>query len=196
MEQRTLIGGATLNFFGKSNDRTNLSQKYLRSTEKINDIDKSMRDNLSMARSYLSNSRSSLDEARSQLEKFNYDKAVREAQESIEFAIKAIFYSFDVEPLKEHRFSEKDFQMMFQKVPEAARDDLENLNIYKTYLYSLFWENFYTVAKYGLEVLKVGAGNLMEKEEAELAIKHASFCNIRAHVVVNVHAPKVFGLTS
>lgn len=137
-----------------------------------------------MAQGFLSSSNKALDGARDQIQRFNYDKAVREAQESIEFSIKAIFYSFGIEPPKEHRFTEKDFQKMFASATEELKKDMENLRVYKAYLYSLFWQNFYTVTKYGLETLKISPGYLMEKEEAELAIKHASFCNTIAHVIV------------
>jgi len=57
---------------------------------------------------------------------------------------------------------------------------LKYLDLPKVYLYSKFWSQFYTVAKYGLEKLGVGADKLFEKEEAELALKHAERCEFAA----------------
>lgn len=56
-----------------------------------------------------------------------------------------------------------------KKVPE----ELKYLEYPKLYLYSKFWSYFYTIAKYGYEKMGIGADKLFEKEEAELALKHA-----------------------
>jgi hypothetical protein len=67
---------------------------------------------------------------------------------------------------------QEEFEAIFDKIPER----LKHLDFPKVYLYSKFWLSFYTVAKYGLEKLGVGAEKLFEKEEAELALKHADKC--------------------
>ena len=36
-----------------------------------------------------------------------------------------------------------------------------------------FWASFYTIAKYGNKQLEVSAAKLFQKEDAELALKHA-----------------------
>ena len=46
----------------------------------------------------------------------------------------------------------------------------------KLYLYSEFWQNFYTIVKYGDEELGFPAEKLFDKEEANLALKHAEKC--------------------
>jgi hypothetical protein len=56
---------------------------------------------------------------------------------------------------------------------------------YPRALYSKFWSQFYTVAKYGLDRLGVGAGKLFGREEAELALKHADACYTCASTLFN-----------
>ena len=77
---------------------------------------------------------------------------------------------------KKYEFKEEKFEAILKKIPEKFK----YLDFPKLYLYSKFWSNFYTVAKYGLEKLGVGADKLFEKEEAELALKHAEKCRSAA----------------
>lgn len=72
---------------------------------------------------------------------------------------------------RRHGF-EEEFEAILEKVP----DKLKHLDFPKLYLYSEFWSKFYTVAKYGLEKIGIGADKLFDKEEAELALKHAKAC--------------------
>jgi len=46
----------------------------------------------------------------------------------------------------------------------------------KLYLYSEFWQKFYTIAKYGDEELGFRAERLFDKKEANLALEHATKC--------------------
>ncbi|RLG61606.1 hypothetical protein DRO02_08870 [archaeon] len=71
---------------------------------------------------------------------------------------------------KKHGFSDEEFEAILNKIPE----NLKHLDYHKLYLYSKFWLSFYMVAKYGLEKIGVGPEKLFEKEEAELALKHAN----------------------
>ena len=64
---------------------------------------------------------------------------------------------------------------------EDIPEKLKHLDFPKLYLYSKFWLSFYTVAKYGLEKIGVGPEKLFEKEEAELALKHADKCYFAAN---------------
>jgi len=46
----------------------------------------------------------------------------------------------------------------------------------KLYLYSEFWQKFYTIAKYGDEELGFPPERLFGMEEAKLAVEHARRC--------------------
>jgi HEPN domain-containing protein len=115
-------------------------------------------------------------EAEEHLKKFNYSESISASQECIELSVKAIFLLFQEKYPRKHEFNEEEFEKILQMVPAQ----LEYLDFPKIYLYSKFWSQFYTVAKYGLEKLGVGANRLFEKEEAELAIKHARKCELAA----------------
>ncbi|MGC1121171.1 MAG: hypothetical protein WBA22_08755 [Candidatus Methanofastidiosia archaeon] len=80
---------------------------------------------------------------------------------------------------RKHEFKEEEFEAILKKIP----DNVEYLNFPKLYLYSKFWMSFYTMAKYGLEILGIGADKLFGKEEAELALKHAEKCESAARLL-------------
>jgi HEPN domain-containing protein len=64
------------------------------------------------------------------------------------------------------RLLESEFPRHF-----AYKENLPRV-IFLTY----FWGQFYTIAKYGIEELEVSPEKLFEKEDAELAVKHADLC--------------------
>jgi len=127
---------------------------------------------MEMAESFLKRAWNKLKEAKEYLKNLNYPESISASQECIELSIKAIFLLLQEKYPKKHEFKEKDFEAILKEIPEK----LKYLEFSKLYLYSKFWSNFYTVAKYGLEKLGVGADKLFEKEEAELALKHAEKC--------------------
>ena len=128
--------------------------------------------NIEMAESFLKRAGHKLDEAKGYLESYHYPESISASQECIEFSIKAIFMLLQEEYPRRHEFNEEEFEAILKKIP----DKLKYLDFHKLYLYSKFWLSFYTVAKYGLEKIGVGPEKLFEKEEAELALKHADKC--------------------
>lgn len=152
-----------------------------------------MNESLKMGRSYLNSAFRRQTDADECLKKFAYDKSIRESQECIEFAIKAIFYAFDIEPPKSHNFTEDNFKLLLSRISSnsSERSRLSLLEFQKPYLYSRFWGSFYEIAKYGLEKMGVGPGNLFGKEEAELALGHARYCTSIANAAVHVYAPEI-----
>jgi len=125
-----------------------------------------------MASSFLERAWHKLDEAKTHLKNFHYPESISASQEVIELSIKAIFLLLTGEYPKKHEFKEEEFEKILNKVPEK----LKNLDLPKLYLYHIFWSKFYTVAKYGLEKIGIGPEKLFEREEAELALKHADKC--------------------
>jgi HEPN domain-containing protein len=106
------------------------------------------------------------------LKKLNHAESVSASQECIEPSIRAIFILLQEGFPKRHEFKEEEFEAILEKIPGK----LKHLDFHRLYLYSKFWLNFYTVAKYGLEKIGVGQEKLFEKGEAELALKHADKC--------------------
>lgn len=136
---------------------------------------------IKLAESWLERARHKLDEAKEHLKPFHYAESISSSQECIELSIKAIFLLLKGKYPKRHEFEEEEFEAILKKVPRK----LEYLEFPKLYLYSKFWSNFYTVAKYGLEKIGVGANKLFEKEEAEIALKHAEKCKYAASQLEN-----------
>jgi len=127
---------------------------------------------MEIAESFLRRALNKLAEAKEYLNKLYYPESISASQECIEFSLKVIFLLLQKEYPKKHEFSEEEFENALKKVPEKVK----HLDFPKIYLYSKFWLQFYTVAKYGLEKIGVGPDKLFEKEEAELALKHAKRC--------------------
>ena len=134
--------------------------------------EKKLEQNKNLASSWLSRAKNKLDEGRESLDRFNYSEAISSFQECIELSLKAVTLFLLDKYSKDHKSDEKEFVEVLDNVPET----LKNLEFHKLYLYSRFWGNFYTVSKYGLETFGVGAQELFEKEEGELAKKHADKC--------------------
>jgi HEPN domain-containing protein len=136
---------------------------------------------MDMAESFLRRAWNKLDEAREHLKKFNYSESISASQECIELSVKAIFLLFQEKYPRKHEFSEEEFEKILQMIPAQ----LKYLDLPKIYLYSKFWSQFYTVAKYCLEKLGVGADKLFGEEEAKLALKHAEKCESAASQLLN-----------
>lgn len=147
-----------------------MNQKEIKDTKSIE-----------MAESYLKRSWNKLNESKVQLKERHYSESISASQECIELSIKAIFLLLHEKYPKEHGFKEEGFEAILKQIP----DKIKYLNFPKLYLYSKFWQNFYTVAKYGLEKVGVGPEKLFEKEEAELALKHADKCRYAATQLEN-----------
>lgn len=125
-----------------------------------------------LAESYIKRAGNKCNEAEESLKRFHYAESISASQECIELSLKAIFLLLESKHSKSHQFSEEEFERILEKIPEK----LKYFDFHKLYLYSRFWSAFYTVAKYGLEKIGVGPEKLFEKEEAELALKHARKC--------------------
>ena len=125
-----------------------------------------------LAESYIKRAWNKCNEAEESLKRIHYAESVSASQECIELSLKAIFLLLESKHSKSHQFSEEEFEKILGKIPEK----LKYLDFHKLYLYSRFWSAFYTVAKYGLEKIGVGPEKLFEKEEVELALKHARDC--------------------
>ena len=131
-----------------------------------------IKENHALADSWLKRANNKLDEGRQSISKWRYAEAISAFQECIELSLKADSLLLLDKFSKDHKFDEKEFKEVLDKVPDA----LANQDFHKLYLYSKFWSNFYTIAKYGLENFGIGAEKLFGQEETDLAQKHAEKC--------------------
>ena len=144
---------------------------------KILQNEKRIKENKSLAKSWIERSSNRLQAGRSLTAKGRYAEALSSFQECIELSIKAIFLLLTDSYPRSHEFKDKEFKDILDKIPKV----LAHLEFHKLYLYSKFWSNFYTIAKYGLETFSVGAEKLFGPEEAELAKLHSEKCYHAAH---------------
>jgi len=144
-----------------------------------NDLEKA----LEMAGSFLKRAEDELGTAREKIKGYspNYPQIISLCQKCVEFSIKAIFLLLGRGYPRDHKFREEEFEFILKNIPEK----LEYLGFPKLYLYSEFWEKFRTIADYGYEKLGIGADKLFDKEEAELALKHAEKCRYAASHLKN-----------
>ena len=82
---------------------------------------------------------------------------------------------------QEHRIPKEEFRKVMKALEitgeeEALLMGVDHEKIPRLYLYSEFWHQFYTVAKYGDEELGIPSDKLFGREEAELALTHAKQC--------------------
>jgi len=164
---RNLILNSILEIYPKSEDLEirYVNFKLLKNEE---DIEK----NKNLAESWLKRALNKLEEGKNSVKDSRYSEAISSFQECIELSIKAMFLLLIEEHPKKHGFSEKEFKKILDRIPES----LKNFEFHKLYLYQMFWQSFYTIAKYGLENFRIGPDKLFDKEEAEIALKHADKC--------------------
>jgi HEPN domain-containing protein len=136
-----------------------------------------------------------LEEAKRYLESYlpSYPESISASQECMEFSVKAIFLMLLNKYPRKHQVTKSEFQEVMKKINELSINKKQELlqwtiNIEefpKLYLYSEFWQKFYTIAKYGDEELGFPAEKLFDKEEANLALEHATKCNELASKLEN-----------
>lgn len=162
-----VILACTLNLYPKSED---LEISFL--NFKLLSNENTLIENARLACSWIERAKNKLEEGVSLIDKLQYAESISSFQECIELSLKAVLILLLDKYQKDHKFDEKEFKEVLDRIP----DSLENLEFHKLYLYSRFWGNFYTIAKYGLENFGIGAEKLFEEKEAKLAKEHAEKC--------------------
>jgi HEPN domain-containing protein len=144
---------------------------------------------MSLAESFLKRAFNKQWEAQEHIRMSRYAESISSSQECIELSVKAVFLLFHGGHPRKHEFSEEEFENVLRKIPSEYYKSHEYfcgyVDLCKVYLYSKFWSQFYTVAKYGLDRLGVGADKLFGREEAELALRHAMTCYTCASTLFN-----------
>ncbi len=109
------------------------------------------------------------------------DVSLSNSIEAIEFAAKAAFLFLSVTYPRQHEFNDDQFAALFDQIPEQAR----HFNFPRLFVLYKFWTSFYIQAKYGNERLNIAAADLFERDEAELALKHAGAWTAAVGVVAS-----------
>lgn len=118
-------------------------------------------------------------EARNRLEAFDYDLAVRRAQESLELFLKSLFRFLQRPYPATH-----DLKKELYTLVEALKDyPLEKRQIARLVLAGSVLNLWRSPAFYGDETLNVGG--LFDKREADLAISYAELGQLVAGIVRN-----------
>jgi HEPN domain-containing protein len=111
-------------------------------------------------------------------------EAVQSAQTCVELSVKAVLVFLDIDFPKSHAWGEKQMQTLVEQVrtkkllEKMAEHSLNwNVNLPRLLFLMNFWGEFYLLAKYGMEAGSLATPKeLFQKDEAELAIRHAEEC--------------------
>ncbi len=98
------------------------------------------------------------------------DVSISNSIEAIECAAKAAFLILSETYPKRHAFEDEEFAKLFERIPDQAK----HLNFPRLFVLYKLWISFYTQAKYGNEKLNIAASDLFQKDEADLALQHAT----------------------
>ena len=128
-----------------------------------------------------------LSAAREHVKSFGqYSEAIQAAQQCVELSVKSILTLLDVRYSRSHEWApdKKEFAAIAEQIQQRGLlEELVDQNLDYTLrlprlLFLLnFWAQFYITAKYGFEAEHLAsAQSLFEREEADLAIRHAEEC--------------------
>jgi HEPN domain-containing protein len=115
-----------------------------------------------------------------------YSEAIQAAQQCVELSVKSILSLPDIRFSKSHEWApdKKEFSAIAEQIQQRglleglADQHLDyTLRLPRLLFLLNFWAQFYISAKYGFEAEHLAsAKDLFEKDEAELAIRHADEC--------------------
>ena len=110
--------------------------------------------------------------------------AVQAAQVCIELSVKSILLLLGIKFKPKHKWDWEEFRDIAKQLDkDQLLDKLAGHNLYhcsrlpRLLLLANLWGHFYLPAKYGFAEYLASAKDLFEKQEAELAVKHAEECH-------------------
>jgi HEPN domain-containing protein len=127
--------------------------------------------------------------AREHLSRFESSECVQAAQKCVELSLKAVAALLGLDYPRTHGWNREDLARLvdqIQKRPLVDRLAERGLLVRLPRLLLLvkFWGELYLLAKYGIQDgFLASARDLFERQEAELAIKHAEECSLAAHIL-------------
>jgi HEPN domain-containing protein len=140
-----------------------------------------------MTEGWIDKASNQLQAAKQHLKSFTqYSEVIEAAQECVELSVKSILSLLNIKYTRSHDWlpNKKEFDNIAEQIQNRRLlDKLAKLNLDHTIrlprlLFLMnFWAQFYITAKYGFEAEYLSsARDLFNKEEAELAVKHAGEC--------------------
>lgn len=146
-----------------------------------------------------------LDAAKKHLESCVSDRvsdSIQASQVCVELSVKAILTLLDIPYPLTHGWSRKELGEIAKRIQERdllnrlAAQDLHHIRLPRLLFRANFWSQFYLEAKYGIEAGYLApAQDLFEKEDAELAVKHANECYYAAFILRSVSQERLAALT-
>jgi HEPN domain-containing protein len=116
-------------------------------------------------------------DASQRFEDERYSDVVCAVQEALELWVKALFLAKGLAAPKTHRLHHASLQDELAQLGARLRQKLteeqwDRLDLPRALFLAGFWGEFYTVAKYGSDVIGVGPTHLFRRGEAQLALSH------------------------
>jgi HEPN domain-containing protein len=115
---------------------------------------------------------------------YRCSEAIEAAQECVELSVKATLSLLGIEYKLKHKWDWEEFTDIAKQIEHRQiLDRLAEQNLYhcsrlpRLLLLANLWGHFYLPAKYGFAQYLAPAQDLFEKQEAELAVKHAGECH-------------------
>lgn len=112
-----------------------------------------------------------------------YSESIQSSQQCIELSVKAMLVMMNIQFSKSHGWNEKQMesiaeQILKQQIIEKLEEKHMNyINLPRLIFLCNFWSQFYIQSKYGFESgFLASARDLFKKQDAELALEHASEC--------------------
>lgn len=123
-----------------------------------------------------------------------YSESIEASQECVELSVKSILSLLGINYSLSHEWKRKEFSKIAEQIQKRGlMDKLKEQNLgYTICLPRLlflvnFWAQFYLIAKYGFEIgYLASARDLFNKEEAEIALRHAEECYSAASRLKNI----------
>lgn len=115
------------------------------------------------------------------LSKYNYPDIVLESQQCIELYVKAMMKSIGVNPPTEHAIGFSDDETRGLLEHDFPEDFDQHNKIPRAVFLTTFWSEFYQLSKYRSNERNIPPGDILIRDDAELAIHHAQFCKELCH---------------
>lgn len=133
-------------------------------------------------------SKNDLRSAKNNLEEGNFAKAIRDAQSSIEIAIKAFFEHFGIPYKKKHDLNDEPFEQAVCKIREKLEDNWDvksaQKKLAKAKLLMTLTASIKEEAHYSYEFLNMDADSLFDRDLAEYIVKQARLTKFRLRSLV------------
>jgi len=121
--------------------------------------------------------------AENQSESYRGSEAIQAAQQCVELSVKSVLFLLGIEYKRKHEWDWVEFEDIAKQIQKRQLlDKLKEQNLYhclrlpRFLILASLWGHFYLPTKYGLPEYLASAQDLFEKQEAELAVRHAKEC--------------------